>query len=222
MTNLANFIKNKKNKEELLNDIKKQFKDSSDLIIKTINDIDVIFLESLCSSDKINEYILKVLSLSKKKNHDLNNILVGPNTKEVNDKLEIVNLLLNGFTIVLGNNYYAVETKGDLVRSVTEPTTESDLHGPKDSFNESIQTNLGLIKRRIKSPDLINIDMNIGLYSKTKVSILYISSITEVSLVNKVKSRLNQINIDGILDAGNIKQLIGKENRSAFPTSQLT
>ena len=221
MTNLANFIKNKKNKEELLNDIKKQFKDSSDLIIKTINDIDVIFLESLCSSDKINEYILKVLSLSKKKNHDLNNILVGPNTKEVNDKLEIVNLLLNGFTIVLGNNYYAVETKGDLVRSVTEPTTESDLHGPKDSFNESIQTNLGLIKRRIKSPDLINIDMNIGLYSKTKVSILYISSITEVSLVNKVKSRLNQINIDGILDAGNIKQLIGKENRSAFPTSQL-
>ena len=105
-------------KQELLNDIKKQFKDSSDLIIKTINDIDVIFLESLCSSDKINEYILKVLSLSKKKNHDLNNILVGPNTKEVNDKLEIVNLLLNGFTIVLGNNYYAVETKGDLVRSV--------------------------------------------------------------------------------------------------------
>ncbi len=222
MTNLANFIKNKKNEEELLNDIKKEFKDSSDLIIKTINDIDVIFLESLCSSDKINEYVLKVLSLSKKKNHDLNNVLVGPNTKEVNDKLEIVNLLLNGFTIVLGNNYYAVETKGDLVRSVTEPTTESDLHGPKDSFNESIQTNLGLIKRRIKSPDLINIDMNIGLYSKTKVSILYISSITEVSLVNKVKSRLNQINIDGILDAGNIKQLIGKENRSAFPTSQLT
>ena len=73
MTNLANFIKNKKNKEELLNDIKKEFKDSSDLIIKTINDIDVIFLESLCSSDKINEYVLKVLSLSKKKNHDLNN-----------------------------------------------------------------------------------------------------------------------------------------------------
>ena len=217
MTNLANFIKNKKNKEELLNDIKKEFKDSSDLIIKTIKDIDVIFLESLCSSDKINEYILKVLSLSKKKIKDLNNILVGPNTKEIKSKSEITNLLLNGFTIVLGNNWYAVETKGDLVGSVTAPTTESDLHGPKDSFNESIQTNLGLIKRRIKSPDLVNIDMDIGLYSKTKVSIIYISSIAEVSLINKVKNKLNQINI-----AGNIKQLIGKENRSAFPTSQLT
>ena len=221
MINLTN-IKEYKDNKELLKEIKEEFKNSSDLIIKTIKDIDVIFLESLCSSDKINEYILKVLSLSKKKIKDLNNILVGPNTKKIKSKSEITNLLLNGFTIVLGNNWYAVETKGDLVRSVTAPTTESDLHGPKDSFNESIQTNLGLIKRRIKSPDLVNIDMDIGLYSKTKVSIIYISSIAEVSLINKVKNKLNQINIDGILDAGNIKQLIGKENRSAFPTSQLT
>ncbi len=221
MINLTN-IKEYKDNKELLKEIKEEFKNSSDLIIKTIKDVDVIFLESLCSSDKINEYILKVLSLSKKKIKDLNNILVGPNTKEIKSKSEITNLLLNGFTIILGNNWYAVETKGDLVRSVTEPTTESDLHGPKDSFNESIQTNLGLIKRRIKSPDLVNIDMDIGLYSKTKVSIIYISSIAEVSLINKVKNKLNQINIDGILDAGNIKQLIGKENRSAFPTSQLT
>ena len=220
MINLTN-IKEYKDNKELLKEIKKDFKDSSDLIIKTIKDIDVIFLESLCSSDKINEYILKVLSLSKKKIKDLNNIIVGPNTKEIKSKSEITNLLLNGFTIVLGNNWYAVETKGDLVRSVTAPTTESDLHGPKDSFNESIQTNLGLIKRRIKSPDLVNIDMDIGLYSKTKVSIIYISSIAEVSLINKVKNKLNQINIDGILDAGNIKQLIGKENRSAFPTISL-
>ena len=223
MTNLTKFtITHNNKKEKLLQEIKEEFKDSTDLITKTIKDIDVIFLESLCSSDKINEYVLKVLSLSKKKSNNLNNILVGPNTKEVKTKEEIINLLLNGFTIVLSTNYYAIETKGDLVRSVTAPTTESDLHGPKDSFNESIQTNLGLIKRRIKSPDLINIDMDIGLYSKTKVNILYISSIAEISLVNKIKNKLNQINIDGILDAGNIKQLIGKENRSAFPTSQLT
>ena len=134
MINLTN-IKEYKDNKELLKEIKEEFKNSSDLIIKTIKDIDVIFLESLCSSDKINEYILKVLSLSKKKIKDLNNILVGPNTKEIKSKSEITNLLLNGFTIVLGNNWYAVETKGDLVRSVTEPTTESDLHGPKDSFN---------------------------------------------------------------------------------------
>ena len=64
MINLTN-IKEYKDNKELLKEIKEEFKNSSDLIIKTIKDIDVIFLESLCSSDKINEYILKVLSLSK-------------------------------------------------------------------------------------------------------------------------------------------------------------
>lgn len=221
MNNLTSDKKYKEN-QVLLKEIKDDFKDSSDLIIKTIKNMDIIFLESLCSSDKINEYVLKVLSLSKKKSKDLNNILVGPNTKKIQSKEEIINYLLNGFTIILGDYYYAIETKGDLVRGISVPTTEPDLHGPKDSFNESIQTNLGLIKRRVKSPDLINIDMDIGLYSKTKVSLLYISSIAEISLVNKVKAKLQKINIDGILDAGNIKQLISRENRSAFPTCQLT
>lgn len=205
----------------LTKEIKKTFSSSTDLIIKNIKDITIIFLESLCSSDKINEYILKVLSL-KKTSDDLNNILVGPNTKEVSTIEEITNLLLNGFTIIIKDKCYAVETKGDLIRSITEPTTEPDLHGPKDSFNESIQTNLGLIKRRIKSPDLINLDLNIGSYSKTKVSILYIKSIAEEELVNKVQGKLEAINIDGILDAGNIKQLIGKEDSEIFPTTQLT
>lgn len=205
---------------DYLNYIKNIFQNSSDLISKKIKDIDIVFLESLCSSDKINEYILKVLVLAKNK-HNLNNILVGPNTKQIAKK-DITTYLLNGFTLVIGDEIYAIETKGELVRSITEPTTEPDLHGPKDSFNESIQTNLGLIKRRIKSPDLINLDMTIGKYSQTKVSILYINSICDKELVNKVKNKLTQINIDGILDAGNIKQLIGSEDISPFPTTQLT
>lgn len=205
---------------DYLNYIKNIFQNSSDLISKKIKDIDIVFLESLCSSDKINEYILKVLVLAKNK-HNLNNILVGPNTKQIAKK-DIATYLLNGFTLVIGDEIYAIETKGELVRSITEPTTEPDLHGPKDSFNESIQTNLGLIKRRIKSPDLINLDMTIGKYSQTKVSILYINSICDKELVNKVKNKLTQINIDGILDAGNIKQLIGSEDNSPFPTTQLT
>ena len=42
MINLTN-IKEYKDNKELLKEIKKDFKNSSDLIIKTIKDIDVIF-----------------------------------------------------------------------------------------------------------------------------------------------------------------------------------
>ena len=33
------------------------------------------------------------------------------------------------------------EVKGDLYRSVTPPTAETSVNGPKDSFNESILMN---------------------------------------------------------------------------------
>ena len=200
--------------------LKLKFQNSSDLIIKTINNTDIIFLESLCSSDKINEYILKTLTLNREKKLNAS-LIAGPNIKEVINIEDATTYLLNGFTLVSKDKTYAVETKGNLVRSVQSPTAEPDINGPKDSFNESIQTNLGLIKRRIKSSDLINDDLTIGKITKTKVSILYLESIAEKQIVNQVKDKLNAINIDGILDMGNLKQLLCGENRSIFPTTCL-
>lgn len=198
-----------------------KFNNSSDLISKKINNIDIIYLESLCSSDKINEFVLKTLTLNTPKKLS-KSTLAGPNTKEIKTLEEAINLLLNGFTIISQDKTYAIETKGDLIRSITAPTTEPDIHGPKDSFTESIQTNLGLIKRRIKSNKLINEDFNIGKYTKTKVSLLYIEDIAKQEIISMTKSKLDNIDIDGILDTGNLKQLICGENRTIFPTAYLT
>ena len=45
---------------DYLNYIKNIFQNSSDLISKKIKDIDIVFLESLCSSDKINELGIEI------------------------------------------------------------------------------------------------------------------------------------------------------------------
>lgn len=201
--------------------LKIDFNDSSDLIVKKIDDIVVVYLESLSSSDKVNEYVLKVLALDNPKKLERRKI-AGPNTKEVTSYKEIIDYLNNGFTIIIGEKIYAVETKGELNRSIDTPTTEPSIYGPKDSFNESIQTNLGLVKRRIKSNNLINDDMIIGKYTKTKISVLYVEDIANKDLVLRVKDKLKNVNIDGIIDAGNIKQLITEENKSPFPTIELT
>lgn len=198
-------------------EIKEMFKNSSDLIIKHVKKIDVFFLESLCSSDKINEYVLKVLITNKIK--DLESSIAGPNTVKIK-KDEIENYLYNGFTIV---NYkkliFAIETKGDLVRSVDIPQSQPAIYGPKDAFTESIQTNLGLIKRRIKTKHLMNKDLFVGKQTKTKVSIVYLDNICEQNLVDMVKERIEKIDIDGILDSSYISQLITHENATPFPTT---
>lgn len=202
---------------KLIDNIKLQFNNSSDLKIKKVKNTYIIFINSICNLSHINEFIIKnILNNS----FDINNS-IGPNSKEIK-KDEITFYLLNGFTIVIKKKIYAIETRGNLIRSVEKPSVETDMYGPKDSFNENIENNLGLIKRRIKTPYLINEDLVIGSISKTTVEILYIKNITDIDLVNKVKNKLESIKIDAILSIGNIKQLLSKEDRSPLPTIQET
>lgn len=201
----------------MINKIKEIFNNSTDLKIQEIKNVYVIFLESLCSSDKINDYILKLLSLNKIK--DITNVLAGPNTESIKFE-DIENYLSNGFTVVIyKKEILAIETKGDLNRGIDIPQSQPAIYGPKDAFTESIQTNLGLIKRRIKTGDLVNIDIMVGKQTKTKVSIVYMSNICEQELVDLVTERINKIDTDGIIDSSYISQLITNENATPFPTT---
>ena len=204
--------------------LQEEFNNTSDLIIKQVNDIYVLFLESVSSSDKINDYVLKELSLTNKKNgKNLESLIAGPTTVEVKKYDQLAYFLTNGFVLIIYHHeVYAVEVKADISRSISTPETQPAIYGPKDAFNENIQNNLGLIKRRIKSNTLINEDFIIGIKTSTKVSVLYLKDIAEEKTVNKIKQQLETIDIDGIIDAGNIHQLLEKENKSPFPTIRAT
>ena len=195
----------------IINKIKQDFNYSSDLIIKTINNINIIYLESICDGDKINYYILKNISLGNKE------YITGPNTILIKNTNDINYFILNGFSIVIDKKIYAVETKGNIIRNVDKPDSEPSVTGPKDAFNENIQINLGLIKRRIKNEKLINIDYFLGKNTKTKVSLLYMDNKVDKKIINIVSKKISKINKD-IISIGNIKQLLSKENRSFLPT----
>ena len=139
--------------------------------------------------------------------------------KEITTYKDLFFYLNNGFTILIysKSKFIALETRKNLSRSISSPITENTARGALDSFTENIETNIGLIKRRIKSNDLWKINHTIGKYTNTTVSIRYIKSITKKELIDKVDTLLKKINIDGIIASGNIKNLILKENKNYFP-----
>ncbi len=209
--------------DKIIKRLQKDFNQSSDLIIKNINDIHIIFLESLCSSDRINDYILKILSLKQNKFKHLKDILAGPKTTKITNFNQIKFFLNNSFAIIIDKkDIYAIEVKANLARSISTPDTQPAIYGPKDAFNENIQNNLGLIKRRIKSETLVNEDFIVGKRTKTKVTMLYFKDIAEEETIDEVRKKLKNINIDGIIDAGNINQFLDQENKSPFPTIRAT
>lgn len=200
--------------------IKKEFNNSSDLIVKKIKNVTIYYLESLCSSDAINEYLLKPLAVTKNIS-SLKQIIAAPNTIKIK-KEDAPYYLENGFTIISkGLKIYAIETKAKIIRSVSTPETQQSIYGPKDAFTENIQTNLGLIKRRLKDQNLINKDFFLGRRTKTKTSLLYISDIADNKLIKLLEERINKIDIDGIIDSSTLAHLILGETTTPFPMAHL-
>jgi len=224
--NLLNNIKN----------IKKETNNNPDYKYKDINfnnqKITLIYSEPLTGSNKIEDFILKNISIlvTSKTKTKLNtidflyNFIPSNNIIKFNDFKDLFNLLNNGFAIILADENtsgLAIEAKANLTRSITESQVEKTINGPKDAFVENYVTNLGLIKRRIKSNHLVVEETTIGQYTKTKVSIIYKNNLAEDNLINNIKDKLNKIETDAILDSSYLRKYLTTSNYP-FPMTEMT
>lgn len=223
------------NIDKINNYILESYHHSSDIVTRKINvkgtDILCIYLESVASDDKISEFLIKEINTYSKNKiltvnlfDKLKNTI--PNSHiTVESKLEdCFTKLASGFTCIFidgDKQYITVETKSKLDRGITESTSESIVRGPKDSFTENNSTNLGLIRKRIKDKNLWYDEIKIGRRTNTKVTIAYINGIANEHIVNNIKEKLNKIDIDGIIDSGNIRDFL-IQNQSIFPEIKST
>lgn len=198
--------------------IKNSLKDNPDLVIKKcpINFFSctyIIFLETLVNQDKINNYILKHLS---KINIFNKNLIPGANEKEILLN-EWEHYIYMGYTLVLYKKHiYAIETRAEISRSVSTNETEPSIKGPKNAFVENFQTNLGLIKRRVKTSKLKIKSLTLGKISNTAVGLVYLEDKCKEDLINDVHNRLLQNKNEIINDVHDLNKLLGGSN--LFPT----
>ena len=203
-----------------------EFSKSPDLVIKKINlsifkTMYLIYLETVSSSNKVNDYILKNIILKKDEinKNNISSYIAAPNTLEIKNVDECEFYLTNGFSLVIiQDKIYAIETRADISRAVSNSEVESSINGPKDAFTENIQINIGLIKRRIKSSTLKTESRTVGRKTLTNISILYFEDIADANLVNNLLKKLDTIDIDGIVDSSSLGFLLGDEENSVYPT----
>lgn len=126
-------------------------------------------------------------------------------------------ILIDGVDMAL-----IVETRGWAARSVEEPVAEATLRGPREGFVEDLRTNVSLIRRRIKSAHLKVVSITIGALTKTEVAYSYIEGLVREGLVEEVRSRLEKIDIDAILESGYIEEYIEDTPWTLFPLTERT
>lgn len=210
-----------------IKEIKSLIDTNPDLKIREIiinkKKINVIYFETLCSSDEINDFILKPII-----NNNLDTIddiiykLPLNNFIDLKEKKELEFCLYSGFTIInIDNSYFAFETKYPLDSGIMEASNEKVIKGPKDAFGENYQNNIGLIRKRIRSKKLIIKEYIIGTESKTKVSLLYVDNIVNKDLINKIEKKLKTMSLDYVANSNYISENL-TDNSSMFPTSLMT
>lgn len=203
--------------------IKKIMETSPDLKIRTINNVNIIFFESLTDSSIINDFLLKpIIKYDINSFSKLKDKIPFGNLKELENINDLFYCLYSGFTIInINKNFIAFETKYSLDSGIIEATNEKVIKGPKDAFSENYQNNLGLIRKRIKSKKLIINEHIIGTESKTKVSLLYMDNIVNRDLINKIEKKLKTMSLDYIANSNYITDNLNKKSYM-FPTNLMT
>ncbi len=215
-----------------LNEIQKAL-DCDDVIVRRLNlgEVDgaLIYVDAL--SDKVlleQDIIRPLLSADKMEaNADYIQSVInyGETLKSSEDIGDAVTTIAKGdivFVIDKAQQYFFISLKQFNFRSVTEPPTESVLHGPREGFIEDIKVNLSLVRRKLKTPQLKVKQLCLGKESNTTVAIIYLGDIADPDTVKEVTHRVASIDIDGVISSGYVERYVEKYNKSIFPQTGIT
>jgi len=103
-------------------------------------------------------------------------------------------------------------------RSPEESSTEISIKGPKDGFIEDIAVNVALIRKRIRSDSLCYETTLLGRRTQTKIGLLYIRDIISPKILNEVRSRLTEIDVDGVYSVSQLEEALADAKYSLFPS----
>ncbi|WVX82279.1 spore germination protein [Niallia oryzisoli] len=219
---------------ELKEYILSSFGQTADLIMENVkiaeNEGMLFYLDSAIDKSQLQQTLLNKHTYQPNSHFDLKTeegirnyceqMFGGAGYKLVQTADEVIKEMLNGsFTIAFKSFplFICIGMPNSNLRQVTEPTSQTVIRGPKDSFVEASSINLTLIRRRIRNANLRFEEFHIGNETKTQVYIGYMNKIANEKIVEEVRKRLTNINVSAIFESGNIEELIVDKTLTVFP-----
>lgn len=225
--------------QQHIHTIKYLLGDSGDLIIREFafganaaKHAAIVFMDGLSDCNSINDFLMRSLMTDEDAANDfplgeslaerLKNARLPINNIELSDDPALwSDHLAAGFIVLLIDGCQdglLFCMAGWENRGVPEASTEAVVRGPREAFSESLLINTSLIRRRIKDRNLWITIQPLGRITKTNIAIVHMNGIADESVVQEVYRRINEIDLDGILESNNIEELIQDKPLSPFPT----
>lgn len=181
----------------------------------------VIYADGIADKALIGELVVKPLRIAQQ-NATLSEVkqyLASPEVKDGDKINDAIKEISDGNAVLFVDgekDFFVIGLKNPPGRTVAEPPTQVAVHGPREGFTEDIKVNLGLIRKRIKSPNLQVKTIKVGEKSETAVSIIYIDGLCDKNLPKKIEKEIIENKIDIIPDSSYVGQFLAKRPRSLF------
>ena len=209
MTEKTEFSKdfevNKKRMDEILH-IKKSF----DLLYRVVTiggkKACFYFVDGFCKDEvmeKILEFLYKITPEEMPATaHDfLKEKLPYGEIDLVSTENDFIQRVLSGVPVLMIDGYsemLATDFRSYPARSVDEPEKDKVMRGSRDGFVETVVFNTALIRRRIRSTDLVMEMHTVGKNSRTDVVVAYMANRVEPEMLENIRRRIDAIDIDSL------------------------
>ena len=225
--------------QQEMNKLREQFMHSSDFTVKEIpwgsgKQAILCFYSSLVKKSEV-ESNLNLLRLAKRtisyENPETRiDEVIGNRTTTFDDSVTIttepynneklINYICNGETLVIllhTQEMIRLDSPDFVHRTPDEPENEHVLRGSHEGLVENFDSNVSLIRKRIKNNKLIVKKLILGKETKTVAYYFYVEDIVDKEALKTVEERLQAIELDMFYSVGQLSDYLDDQVWSPFP-----
>lgn len=214
--------------EKILNDLNsKNIEVTKRIIPFPGGSMNILYIKQLTNTSALSEYIIKPIlihcaSLKAPIFAQLvmESVIYADDCKLFCEDDKIEQHILNGMAVLLFSNdqqYIVANTKSVVHRDISTPDLMYTTRGPRDCFVENIDSNLSLLRYRVKDKKIRIERFEVGERTKSSIAMVYIEDIANPDSVGEIRKRINGIKTDGIFESGELQSFLLNNKFNIFP-----
>lgn len=123
---------------------------------------------------------------------------------DVTDSIDnIVLMVMSGCTAFFcdrfDNNAVIIDLRTYPARNTEEPENDKVMRGSRDGFVETLISNTAMIRRRIRSPELVIKYLNAGKSTRTDIALCYMDGRADIGYVNELSAKIENLQTDSLV-----------------------
>lgn len=138
---------------------------------------------------------------------------------------DMMRMLHSGFAVLIADGAdcaLAFGVQGYASRGIQEPSGEGNILGSHEGFVETVRTNMSMLRRRLKTPELVMKLMVKGNSSHTDICLCYMKDRVPQKLLDRIMKSLDKIELESILSTGYVRPFLEQKSFDLFSSTGLT